>query len=296
MAPAILDGKLMSEELIGEIGAEVQLINNEHGVTPGLAVVLVGNNAASMVYVRNKSRAAKKVGMNSLIKRLPEDASADQIVRTVQGLNRDPNYHGILVQLPLPDYVDEDSIISSIDPNKDVDGLHPMNVGLLSSGIPRFVPATPGGIREILLRTGNNPSGKRVVILGRSNIVGRPLSNLLSMKGNGGDATVTVCHSRSKDLKQITLRADILVAAIGIPDYVTKDMVAEGAVVVDVGINRVEDLSRKNGYRLKGDVDFEQVFQKTSYITPVPGGVGPMTIAMLLSNTLKAAKIGSGIV
>ena len=296
MAPAILDGKLMSEELIGEIGAEVQLINNEHGVTPGLAVVLVGNNPASMVYVRNKSRAAKKAGMNSLIKRLPADASADQIVRTVQGLNRDPNYHGILVQLPLPDYVDEDSIISSIDPNKDVDGLHPMNVGLLSSGIPRFVPATPGGIREILLRTGNNPSGKRVVILGRSNIVGRPLSNLLSMKGNGGDATVTVCHSRSKDLKQITLRADILVAAIGIPDYVTKDMVAEGAVVVDVGINRVEDLSRKNGYRLKGDVDFEQVFQKTSYITPVPGGVGPMTIAMLLSNTLKAAKIGSGIV
>ena len=296
MAPAILDGKLMSEELIGEIGAEVQLINNEHGVTPGLAVVLVGNNPASMVYVRNKSRAAKKVGMNSLIKRLPEDASADQIVCTVQGLNHDPNYHGILVQLPLPDYVDEDSIISSIDPNKDVDGLHPMNVGLLSSGIPRFVPATPGGIREILLRTGNNPSGKRVVILGRSNIVGRPLSNLLSMKGNGGDATVTVCHSRSKDLKQITLRADILVAAIGIPDYVTKDMVAEGAVVVDVGINRVEDLSRKNGYRLKGDVDFEQVFQKTSYITPVPGGVGPMTIAMLLSNTLKAAKIGCGIV
>ena len=296
MAPAILDGKLMSEELIGEIGAEVQLINNEHGVTPGLAVVLVGNNPASMVYVRNKSRAAKKAGMNSLIKRLPADASADQIVCTVQGLNRDPKYHGILVQLPLPDYVDEDSIISSIDPNKDVDGLHPMNVGLLSSGIPRFVPATPGGIREILLRTGNNPSGKRVVILGRSNIVGRPLSNLLSMKGNGGDATVTVCHSRSKDLKQITLRADILVAAIGIPDYVTKDMVAEGAVVVDVGINRVEDLSRKNGYRLKGDVDFEQVFQKTSYITPVPGGVGPMTIAMLLSNTLKAAKIGSGIV
>ena len=296
MAPAILDGKLMSEELIGEIGAEVQLINNEHGVTPGLAVVLVGNNPASMVYVRNKSRAAKKAGMNSLIKRLPADASADQIVRTVQGLNRDPNYHGILVQLPLPDYVDEDSIISSIDPNKDVDGLHPMNVGLLSSGIPRFVPATPGGIREILLRTGNNPSGKRVVILGRSNIVARPLSNLLSMKGNGGDATVTVCHSRSKDLKQITLRADILVAAIGIPDYVTKDMVAEGAVVVDVGINRVEDISRKNGYRLKGDVDFEQVFQKTSYITPVPGGVGPMTIAMLLSNTLKAAKIGSGIV
>jgi methylenetetrahydrofolate dehydrogenase (NADP+)/methenyltetrahydrofolate cyclohydrolase len=296
MAPAILDGKLMSEELIGEIGAEVQLINNEHGVTPGLAVVLVGNNPASMVYVRNKSRAAKKVGMNSLIKRLPADASADQIVCTVQGLNRDPKYHGILVQLPLPDYVDEDSIISSIDPNKDVDGLHPMNVGLLSSGIPRFVPATPGGIREILLRTGNNPSGKRVVILGRSNIVGRPLSNLLSMKGNGGDATVTVCHSRSKDLKQITLRADILVAAIGIPDYVTKDMVAEGAVVVDVGINRVEDLSRKNGYRLKGDVDFEQVFQKTSYITPVPGGVGPMTIAMLLSNTLKAAKIGCGIV
>jgi len=296
MAPAILDGKLMSEELIGEIGAEVQLINNEHGVTPGLAVVLVGNNPASMVYVRNKSRAAKKAGMNSLIKRLPADASADQIVCTVQGLNRDPNYHGILVQLPLPDYVDEDSIISSIDPNKDVDGLHPMNVGLLSSGIPRFVPATPGGIREILLRTGNNPSGKRVVILGRSNIVGRPLSNLLSMKGNGGDATVTVCHSRSKDLKQITLGADILVAAIGIPDYVTKDMVAEGAVVLDVGINRVEDLSRKNGYRLKGDVDFEQVFQKTSYITPVPGGVGPMTIAMLLSNTLKAAKIGSGIV
>ena len=296
MAPAILDGKLMSEELIGEIGAEVQLINNEHGVTPGLAVVLVGNNPASMVYVRKKSRAAKKAGMNSLIKRLPADASADQIVRTVQGLNRDPNYHGILVQLPLPDYVDEDSIISSIDPNKDVDGLHPMNVGLLSSGIPRFVPATPGGIREILLRTGNNPSGKRVVILGRSNIVGRPLSNLLSMKGNGGDATVTVCHSRSKDLKQITLRADILVAAIGIPDYVTKDMVAEGAVVVDVGINRVEDVSRKNGYRLKGDVDFEQVFQKTSYITPVPGGVGPMTIAMLLSNTLKAAKIGCGIV
>ncbi len=296
MAPAILDGKLMSEELIGEIGAEVQLINNEHGVTPGLAVVLVGNNPASMVYVRNKSRAAKKVGMNSLIKRLPADASVDQIVCTVHGLNRDPKYHGILVQLPLPDYVDEDSIISSIDPNKDVDGLHPMNVGLLSSGIPRFVPATPGGIREILLRTGNNPSGKRVVILGRSNIVGRPLSNLLSMKGNGGDATVTVCHSRSKDLKQITLRADILVAAIGIPDYVTKDMVAEGAVVVDVGINRVEDLSRKNGYRLKGDVDFEQVFQKTSYITPVPGGVGPMTIAMLLSNTLKAAKIGCGIV
>ena len=295
MPPVIIDGKSISQEFSREIYTEVQSINHDYGIIPSLGVVLVGNNPASMVYVRNKSTAAKRAGMNSVTKSLPADASVDQIISTIQSLNEDPNYHGILVQLPLPSHVDEDEIIAVINPYKDVDGLHPMNVGLLSAGIPRFVPATPGGIREMLLRTGNAPSGKKVVIVGRSNIVGRPLSNLLSMKGNGGDATVTVCHSRTRDLKEITRSAEILVAAIGIPDYITKDMVSEGVVVVDVGINRVEDATRKNGYRLKGDVDFGQVSQKASYITPVPGGVGPMTIAMLLSNTLKAAKISYAI-
>ena len=295
MTPVIMDGKLISQEFSEEISQEVQSVKHAYGIVPGLAVVLVGNNPASMVYVRNKSKAAEKVGMHSLTKRMPADASGDEIISIIQSLNDDPSYHGILVQLPLPNHVNEDEIIASINPAKDVDGLHPMNVGLLGAGIPRFVPATPGGIREMLLRTGNVPSGKRVVIVGRSNIVGRPLSNLLSLKGRGGDATVTVCHSRTKDLKEVTRSAEILVAAVGIPSYITTDMVSEGVVVIDVGINRVDDSTRKSGYSLKGDVDFDQVSQKASYITPVPGGVGPMTIAMLLSNTLKAAKISNEI-
>ena len=274
--------------------AEMQ---QKHGITPGLAAVLVGDDPASAIYVRNKRRACDEVGMVSNTILLPTDATNEQVLAQVQALNNDQRFHGILVQLPLPPQVDERLIMESLDPSKDVDGLHPFNVGKLVQGRADFVPGTPAGIQQILLRNGHDPAGANVVVCGRSDIVGKPMAILLMQRADGANATVTVCHTRTKNLAEITRQADILVAAIGSPNVITADMVKEGAVVIDVGINRVDDASRKSGYRLVGDVDFAAVSEEASAITPVPGGVGPMTIAMLLVNTLTATRLsihGSG--
>ena len=258
---------------------------------PGLAVVLVGDDPASAVYVNNKQRACERAGLVSESARLPGMASEDEILAAVHGFNDDPRIHGILVQLPLPDGIDRHRVIEAIDPDKDVDGIHPYNLGKLLQGRPDFPPCTPAGIVELLLRNGHDPEGANVVICGRSEIVGKPLAALLMQRGRGGNATVTVCHTRTRDLAEVTRQADIMVAAIGRAEAITADMVKDGAVVIDVGINRVDDPSARRGYRLKGDVDFDPVSLKASAITPVPGGVGPMTIAMLLVNTLTAARI-----
>ena len=287
----LIDGKNLSTQILNEITENVGELKKRSEITPGLSVVLVGDDPASDIYVRSKERAALKAGMVVKLIRMPGQSSEDKIIEIVRSLNNDVNYHGILVQLPLPDHVDQNRVITSINPLKDVDGLHPFNAGLLAAGEPRFIPATPAGIREILLRTNNDPSGKHVVVIGRSNIVGRPVSNLLSLKGKGGDATVTVCHSRTRDLTDICRAADVVIAAIGIPNFVKGDMVSEGVVAIDVGINRVNAPKKKRGYMLVGDIEFESVSRKAAAITPVPGGVGPMTIAMLLSNTLYAADI-----
>ena len=287
----VIDGKKIALEIRQEVSKSVEEMAYKHSMKPGLAVILVGDDPASAVYVKNKERSAIEVGMKSKTFRLPSDTTEEEILELIQALNVNDEYHGILVQLPLPGHIDENRVISKINYMKDVDGLHPINAGLLSGGNPRFVPATPAGIKEMLMRTGNNPSGKHVVVLGRSNIVGRPVSNLLSMKGDGGNATVTVCHSRSSNLVHFTKTADIVIAALGIPNYLGADMISEGAVIIDVGINRVESPERKRGYRLVGDVNFEEVIRKSSAITPVPGGVGPLTIAMLLSNTVQSARM-----
>ncbi len=268
--------------------AEMQ---QKHGITPGLAAVLVGDDPASAIYVRNKRRACDEVGMVSNTILLPTDSTNEQVLAQVQALNNDPRFHGILVQLPLPVQVDERLIMESLDPSKDVDGLHPFNVGKLVQGRADFVPGTPAGIQQILLRSGHDPAGANVVVCGRSDIVGKPMAILLMQRADGANATVTICHTRTKNMADITRQADILVSAIGSPNVITADMVKEGAVVIDVGINRVDDDSRKSGYRLVGDVNFEAVSEKASAITPVPGGVGPMTIAMLLVNTLTATRL-----
>jgi len=291
MDSKIIDGNCLSGQIKSEIIDSVKKLKMETGRSPGLSVVLVGDDPASAIYVRNKQRGADEVGILGKTILMPHSSTENEVIRVVNELNSDSTCDGILVQLPLPHHIDEGRVTLSIDPLKDVDGLHPFNAGLLAAGKPRFVPATPGGIVQMLLRTGNDPSGKHVVILGRSNIVGRPISNLLSMKGQGGDATVTVCHSRTKNIEELCRSAEILIAAIGIPEYVTSNMVSDGVVAVDVGINRVGAPNRKRGYRLVGDIDFLGVSQKASAITPVPGGVGPMTIAMLLSNTLLAAQL-----
>tara|TARA_Y100000815_G_scaffold222690_1_gene209398 strand:+ start:425 stop:1303 length:879 start_codon:yes stop_codon:yes gene_type:complete len=291
MDSKIIDGNCLSGQVKSEIIDSVKRLKMETGRSPGLSVVLVGDDPASAIYVRNKQRGADEVGILGKTILMPYSSTENEVIRVVNELNSDSTCDGILVQLPLPHHIDEGRVTLSIDPLKDVDGLHPFNAGLLAAGKPRFVPATPGGIVQMLLRTGNDPSGKHVVILGRSNIVGRPISNLLSMKGQGGDATVTVCHSRTKNIEELCRSAEILIAAIGIPEYVTSNMVSDGVVAVDVGINRVGAPNRKRGYRLVGDIDFLGVSQKASAITPVPGGVGPMTIAMLLSNTLLAAQL-----
>lgn len=287
----VIDGKKIALEIRQEVSKSVEEMAYKHSMKPGLAVILVGDDPASAVYVKNKERSAIEVGMKSKTFRLSSDSTEEDVLELIQALNVNEEYHGILVQLPLPGHIDENRVISKINYMKDVDGLHPINAGLLSGGNPRFVPATPAGIKEMLMRTGNNPSGKHVVVLGRSNIVGRPVSNLLSMKGDGGNATVTVCHSRSSNLVHFTKTADIVIAALGIPNYLGADMISEGAVIIDVGINRVESPERKRGYRLVGDVNFEEVIRKSSAITPVPGGVGPLTIAMLLSNTVQSARM-----
>ncbi|MXY22229.1 MAG: bifunctional 5,10-methylenetetrahydrofolate dehydrogenase/5,10-methenyltetrahydrofolate cyclohydrolase [Dehalococcoidia bacterium] len=290
MSATIIRGTPMAEEIREEVAEGVAEMRSKHGIVPGLAVVLVGDDPASSVYVRNKERAAVEAGMVSEIIRM-STATEEEVLSAVGRLNSDARIHGTLVQLPLPDHISENKIIESINPNKDVDGLHPFNMGLLMAGRPRFIPATPGGIQQMLIRTGFDPSGKNVVVLGRSNIVGKPIANLLMQRSDGANATVTVCHTRTRNLEEITRDADIIIAAIGQPRYLKADMVKEGVVVIDVGINQIDAPERRRGYRLVGDVDYRAVREKAAAITPVPGGVGPMTIAMLLSNTLKAARL-----
>ena len=287
----ILDGAALAKEVRGEVAAGVAEMQQKHQVTPGLAAVLAGDDPASAIYVRNKRRACAEVGMFSETFELPADTPQPELLELLDKLNRDQRFHGILVQLPLPQQIDQQAAIEAVDPAKDVDGIHPFNLGRLAQGRPDFIPGTPGGIQQLLLRNGYDPTGRNVVICGRSDIVGKPLAILLMQRQAGANATVTVCHTRTKDLANVTRQADILVAAMGRVNAITADMVKEGAVVIDVGINRVEDASRKQGYRLVGDVDFEAVAPKAEAITPVPGGVGPMTIAMLLVNTLTAARI-----
>ena len=287
----ILDGTALAKEVRGEVAAGVAEMGGNHQVTPGLAAVLVGDDPASAVYVRNKRRACDEVGMFSDTFALPASTSQDELLELVDRLNQDPGFHGILVQLPLPDQIDQYAVIEALDPRKDVDGIHPFNAGQLLQGRAAFVPGTPAGIRQLLVRNGYDPAGRDVVICGRSEIVGKPLAALLMQRQSGANATVTVCHTRTSNLEAHTRRADILVAAIGQPNAITADMVKDGAVVIDVGINRVDDATRRRGYRLVGDVDFEAVSEKAEAITPVPGGVGPMTIASLLVNTLAAARI-----
>jgi methylenetetrahydrofolate dehydrogenase (NADP+) / methenyltetrahydrofolate cyclohydrolase len=287
----IISGAELSEVMRAETAAEAAAFREETGVVPGLAVVLVGEDPASMAYVRMKGRATEKAGFYSRQIDLPVDVSQDELLGIVDGLNADPRVHGILVQLPLPKHIDSSLVIRAIDPAKDVDGFHPENAGRLAIGDPDVLaPCTPAGIVEMLLRSGYDPSGKHVVIVGRSAIVGRPLALLLLRDARGGNATVTVAHSRTRNLDEITRSADILVAAVGRAELIRADMVREGAVVIDVGVNRVGDASAPKGYRLVGDVAFDEVSRVAEAISPVPGGVGPMTITMLLKNTLEAAR------
>lgn len=267
-------------------------ILKEKGVIPGLAVLLVGEDPASQVYVRMKGRTCEKLGMYSETIVLPESTTEQELLERIEALNNDSRIHGILVQLPLPTHIRESRVIDSIRPSKDVDAFHPYNVGRMLIGTPAFLPATPAGIQQLLVRSNIQTSGKHVVVVGRSNIVGKPISAMLVQKGPGGDATVTLAHSRTADLAAITRQADILIVAIGKADFITRDMVKPGAVVIDVGVNRVEDPEAEKGYRLVGDVDFAEVKEVCSAITPVPGGVGPMTIAMLMTNTVQAAESG----
>lgn len=283
MPATILDGKQLAQQLRSELAEEVIEFIQNNGAVPCLAAVLVGDNPASEVYVRNKRRACEAVGIESQLHRLPGDASSDDLLKLIAKLNKDAEVHGILIQLPLPPQIDKNRVLSAVSPNKDVDAFHPDNVGRLVQGRPRFLPCTPQGVQQLLIRNAIETAGKHVVVLGRSEIVGRPLSIMLSQHGKGGDATVTVCHSRSRDLPSITRQADILIVAIGHPKFVTAEMVKPGAVVIDVGINRTES-------GVVGDVDYEAVAAVAGAITPVPGGVGPLTIAMLLRNTILAAQ------
>ncbi len=284
----ILDGKAIAQDIRAELKARVSELK-EKNIVPGLGVLLVGEDPASRSYVTAKERACEETGLYSREVKLPATAAHDEILEVVHAFNADDQIDGILVQLPLPDSAMEESVIEAIDPDKDVDGFHPMNVGRMMMGLPAFLPCTPHGILQILKRSGIETSGAHVVVIGRSNIVGRPLVNLLSQKNELGNATVTMCHTRTKNMAEFTRQADIVVAAAGRPNTLTADMIKEGAVVIDVGVNRVEDETKKRGYRLCGDVDFDAVAEKASAITPVPGGVGPMTITMLLANTVESA-------
>ena len=289
MPGRVIDGKAIAAKVRDSVRERVEGLR-EAGVEPCLAVLLVGENPASRVYVGMKQKAADEVGIRSIDRRLPDTATEKEILEIVDAWNADPNVHGILVQLPLPDQVDERTVMERIRPEKDVDGFHPVNVGRMTSGDPEaFRPCTPAGVQVLLEHIGWDPAGRHAVVVGRSNIVGRPMATILSQKEPYANATVTMAHSRTADLGAITRLADLLVVAVGRPESVTADMVSDGAVVVDVGVNRVDDASTEKGYRLVGDVDYEGVRAKASWITPVPGGVGPMTIAMLLSNTASAA-------
>lgn len=288
--PNLIDGRAVAEKVYVDLRSEIAELKSK-GVTPGLAVVLVGDDPASRAYVRSKDKMSRELGLHSVKLELPESTSQNELLMRVEELNRDPAIHGILVQSPPPKQIDEAAVVRALDPAKDVDGFHPMNVAKLAMGdLTGFVPCTPLGVQRLLIESNIEISGSHVVVLGRSMIVGKPVALLLMQKSKGGDATVTVVHSRSKNLPEITRSADILIAAIGRAHFVKADHVREGAVVVDVGINRVDDKNDKRGYRLVGDVAFDEVAPKAKAITPVPGGVGPMTIAMLMSNTVKAAR------
>ncbi len=286
----IIDGKLTSQTVKDEIAAAVADMKSKGEKVPHLAAILVGHDGGSETYVAAKIKACEYVGFKSSLIRYEEDVTEEELLAKVQELNEDDDIDGFIVQLPLPKHISEEKVTDAVDYRKDVDGFHPQNVGRMSIGSPAFISATPQGIMELIKRYEIETSGKHVVVIGRSNIVGRPMSILLSQKGYPGDATVTVCHSRTKNLKEICLSADIIVAAIGAPEFVKGDMVKEGAVVIDVGTTRVKSDITKSGWKLKGDVAYNEVAPKCSFITPVPGGVGPMTIASLLLNTLKAAK------
>lgn len=286
----LLDGKKTSQDIKQEIAVEVKKRKEKGLKIPHLAAVIVGNDGASMTYVNSKVKSCQQIGFNSTLIELPEDTTEEQLLHEIDTLNKDADIDGFIVQLPLPKQIDEQKVLMAVDPDKDVDGFHPVNVGKMTLDLPAFLPATPAGIMELLIRYEIETSGKNVVVIGRSHIVGRPMSILLSQKRKVGNATVTITHSRTQDLASITREADIIVAALGMAEFLTGDMVKEGVTIIDVGITRVPDATKKRGYRLAGDVHFESVSEKASYITPVPGGVGPMTIAMLLTNTLQACQ------
>ena len=286
----IIDGKETSLKIQEELSIEVDKIKNNGGKVPHLAAVLVGEDGASVTYVNAKVKACERIGYQSSLIRVKSTITQEELINKIETLNNDPEIDGFIVQLPLPDHIDETAVTLAISPEKDVDGFHPQNVGRMALGLPTYLPATPNGIVELLKRYNIETSGKNCVVVGRSHIVGSPMSILMSRKDNPGNATVTLTHSRTKDISSITKEADILIVAIGKPEFITADMVKKDAVVIDVGIHRIEDPSAKRGFRLKGDVKFDEVSEKASFITPVPGGVGPMTIASLLMNTLKAAK------
>ena len=289
MDAEISDGKLIASKIREDLKSEVEKLKNG-GITPGLAVILVGADPASMSYVTAKERACDNLGIYSENIKLPAETTEEELLSLVEEMNSNQKIDGILVQLPLPKHIDTDKIIMSISPSKDVDGFHPVSIGKMLMGKDTFLPCTPHGIIKLLLHSNVKVEGANVVVVGRSNIVGKPVANLLLAKSEGGNATVTVCHSRTKNMAEITRRADILIAAIGKPEFITADMIKDGAVVIDVGVNRVDDRTKKRGYRLVGDVEFETASEKASKITPVPGGVGPMTITMLMYNTVNSAK------
>ncbi|WP_373518588.1 bifunctional methylenetetrahydrofolate dehydrogenase/methenyltetrahydrofolate cyclohydrolase FolD [Pricia sp.] len=284
----ILDGKKISNEIKEEITAEVAAMKERGEKVPHLAAVLVGNDGASLTYVGSKVRSCKKIGFGSTLIHLPEETTEKALLQKIHELNEDDDIDGYIVQLPLPKHINEEKVLMAVDPDKDVDGFHPVNFGKMALDMETFISATPYGIMELLRRYKVDTEGKHAVVIGRSHIVGRPMSILMSQKGEAANCTVTLAHSRTKNMKELTLQADIVVSALGVPHFLKADMVKEGAVIIDVGITRVPDESKERGYYLTGDVDFENVSKKASYITPVPGGVGPMTIAMLLKNTLLA--------
>jgi methylenetetrahydrofolate dehydrogenase (NADP+)/methenyltetrahydrofolate cyclohydrolase len=289
MSAKIISGKEVAAAIREELKIRAQILK-EKGVVAGLGVILVGEDPASVSYVTAKAKAAEEIGIFEETVRLPGDASEEEILKNVDRLNRDHRFHGVLVQLPLPKWVNPDKVINFISPEKDVDGFHPVNVGKLLRGEPCPLPCTPYGVQQMLVRSGYSPEGQQVVICGRSNIVGKPLAALLMQKKPGANATVTVCHTGTRDIKKHTLQADFLVAAMGAPKVITADMVREGCVVIDVGVNRVPDPAAAKGFRLVGDCDFEAIKEKAAAITPVPGGVGPMTVTMLMMNTIEAAE------
>jgi methylenetetrahydrofolate dehydrogenase (NADP+)/methenyltetrahydrofolate cyclohydrolase len=291
MAADIISGTKVAEEIRAELTEKVKEMKAKTGIVPGLALVRVGEDPASVSYVSGKTKASEEIGIYSETTVYPVDCSEEQLLAKVAELNKDPKFHGILVQLPLPKHINADKVLNAIDPEKDVDGFHPVNVGKLLIGEPNFMPCTPHGVQELLVRSGNSPEGKHVVICGRSNIVGKPVMAILIQKKAGANATVTMVHTGTKDMPSMVRQGDIVIAAMGSPKAITADMVREGAVVIDVGVNRVPDATKKSGFRLVGDVDFDAIKEKAKAITPVPGGVGPMTVTMLMANTVRAAEM-----